>query len=561
MNRLASSSQTVHAVSFAVRNGYDLNGNRTHIVYPGGLAVSYAYDAENRLAGVSVRHAGGAESFALGYDGAGRLTSLAYPNGIAAAFGYDAESRLTSFDHGGLVAHTLFRDARGFKTGEDIVAGLAPDCTNALSQTRTHNDADQLTAAGAESYTYDENGCLTLAAGAAYGWDYDNRLVQVGDATYLYDATGVRVGRAGNGTTNYFAADYGSPLKQPLAEADALGRVTRCYVWSPLGLLAHYDLNPESGAVLAARYYHANEQGSTLALSNGRGMITDRFAYSAHGQLLGRAGVTRTPYRWLGGFAVRAEVSGLYYMRNRHYSADMRRFISADPSGLDGGPNLYAYCLGNPLAYVDPLGLGGYDQYQSTLSADTRSYSSFYSDGFWESGDSPDSRALTHVDSLLPSGAIGTSLGDSMAESMMINTFTAPAFSIVTEAVGTWVGGLFGNSVAESGTSILRVRHYGDISGIEADMAIIPSSVARGANTGLAGVHVEVAPFGNVSGASDALGSIKTTAYVEFNAPQSMIPTYGVGSRNTAMIPTQTPLSLQNLNPTFVQPKPWWKLW
>jgi hypothetical protein len=44
-------------------------------------------------------------------------------------------------------------------------------------------------------------------------------------------------------------------------------------------------------------------------------------------------------------------------MLNRTYSADMRRFISTDPSGIDGGVNLYAYGNLNPLFFVDPYGL------------------------------------------------------------------------------------------------------------------------------------------------------------------------------------------------------------
>jgi uncharacterized protein RhaS with RHS repeats len=35
------------------------------------------------------------------------------------------------------------------------------------------------------------------------------------------------------------------------------------------------------------------------------------------------------------------------------------RFVSEDPSGFNGGLNLYAYVGGNPLGYVDPSGLSG----------------------------------------------------------------------------------------------------------------------------------------------------------------------------------------------------------
>ena len=51
------------------------------------------------------------------------------------------------------------------------------------------------------------------------------------------------------------------------------------------------------------------------------------------------------------------EESGLYYNFHRYYSPVIGRYISADPVGLFGGINLYAYVGGNPLNSVDPNGL------------------------------------------------------------------------------------------------------------------------------------------------------------------------------------------------------------
>jgi len=44
-------------------------------------------------------------------------------------------------------------------------------------------------------------------------------------------------------------------------------------------------------------------------------------------------------------------------MRARYYQVASQRFVSEDPSGFNGGLNLYAYVGGNPLRYVDPDGL------------------------------------------------------------------------------------------------------------------------------------------------------------------------------------------------------------
>ena len=46
----------------------------------------------------------------------------------------------------------------------------------------------------------------------------------------------------------------------------------------------------------------------------------------------------------------------MIYYRARYYDPQVGRFTQADPVGLEGGVNLYAYAGGNPTNFVDPLG-------------------------------------------------------------------------------------------------------------------------------------------------------------------------------------------------------------
>ncbi|MEK3789134.1 polymorphic toxin-type HINT domain-containing protein [Paenibacillus sp. FSL K6-1230] len=78
-------------------------------------------------------------------------------------------------------------------------------------------------------------------------------------------------------------------------------------------------------------------------------------------KLIEHKGATEQPFRYNGRDGVMTDANGLYHMRARYYSPDIKRFINRDVvTGTISDTqtlNRYAYVNGNPISYIDPFGL------------------------------------------------------------------------------------------------------------------------------------------------------------------------------------------------------------
>lgn len=108
--------------------------------------------------------------------------------------------------------------------------------------------------------------------------------------------------------------------------------------------------------------YRKNLPGDIIAVYQGSTKVAE-YAYDAYGKctvILNTAGIaTINPFRYRSYYFDRE--TGLLLVSTRYYDPETGRFISPDDiSYLDpetiGGLNLYAYCLNNPVMYVDPTG-------------------------------------------------------------------------------------------------------------------------------------------------------------------------------------------------------------
>ena len=206
-----------------------------------------------------------------------------------------------------------------------------------------------------ESITYDAEGNPTSYRGHTMTWSrnrltsayYNNQTI-----SYTYDANGLRTGK-NTGYDEYTYYYSGTKLIKINYgyNNDAYfyyGADGRPYAINYSGILYYYILNL---------------QGDVVGLCDENGNVVVYYAYDAWGKVTIRSASNTylanfNPLRYRGYFY--DQETGLYYLHNRYYDPETGRFISADAYLVAGNhinsTNMFAYCLNNPVMYVDPSG-------------------------------------------------------------------------------------------------------------------------------------------------------------------------------------------------------------
>ena len=324
---------------------YDVLSRRLSMRANAQQPVTYSYDANSQLSQV----AQGVINGVLTHDALGRRTQLQRSNGVTTTYAYDSASRLAGLTH-----------AKGATVLESLAYGLdqadnktqvtqAQQTATALppAVTAAYDAANQQAQFAGATLAYDANGNLTNDGTNTYVWDARDRLIGISGgttATLSYDALNRRMAKIINGATTTYLYDGADVV----TEAGATNA-------SYLGTL-NIDEPIVRQMPSGNEYYHTDDLGSTIALSDDTGAITTRYTYGPFGSTT-ITGTSTNPFQFTGR---ENDGTGLYYYRARYYSPSRSRFLSEDPLGFDAGdPNLYAYVFNNPANLVDPSGEAG----------------------------------------------------------------------------------------------------------------------------------------------------------------------------------------------------------
>jgi RHS repeat-associated protein len=319
------------------------NDRRLKSIANSGAARSFQYTTtpENLISEIAETPGAGnplpAKTWDYAYDSADRLLSASA--GVSPQYGY------------------TYDDA------DNITAQEGPDGSTSAA----FNNLNQITRLDRRTFVYDANGNLMHDGEREYKWDAEDRLIGIADrprpvritpegpqeaiigrprpgpaTTFRYDGLGRRIAIVTNGVeTRYLWCG------QELCQArNATDLISRRYL--PEG-----EVIAVSGTLL---YYGQDQLGSVrdvLAVQNGSRVAA--FDYDPYGNSTQTSGRVSTDFRYAGMFFDQKD--GLYLTQYRAYAPKTGRWLSRDPTGEEGGINLYSYVNSNPTSLEDPSGL------------------------------------------------------------------------------------------------------------------------------------------------------------------------------------------------------------
>ena len=257
------------------------------------------------------------------------------------------------------------------------------DDTVISTETFTYDSAGNITDAPDLCFEYDTNNRLTKFCNNTVSYDLDgnmlsngflyctydsaNRLVYASGQNYTYNAEDVRIRNLCIEEDTTYTYDTNTKLSRLLYKTT--NGIPTKYVYGR-GLIGE-EING------TFKTYHFDCRGSTIAITDASGNITDTFAYDTYGKLISKTGTSKVIFGYNGRDGVVTDDNGLIYMRARYYSPEMKRFINADiVAGEISNAvtlNRFAYANGNPVSFVDPFGLSP----ERTLSSENSSLESY----------------------------------------------------------------------------------------------------------------------------------------------------------------------------------------
>lgn len=339
---------------------FTYTSNQTVIAGSNGITITYNLNSFGEVAEYKLQNGENNKDYSYTYDSDGNITTISLNGSLQQTFTYNSSNELIRVDDAVINKSVTYDydyvgNITSVKTYIYTTGTLGTPLT---TQNYTYNSQNQRT-----DLSYDANGNLTSLNGYTFGWT--NRRLTSATSTdnsisYTYNHAGIRTSKTVNRITTYYKVDESNNVVKQYELVDGVETNVIEFVYDSNNSPIYFTYNN------ATYYYEKNMQGDIVGILDANGNIVVKYTHDIWGKLVSTTGTLAdtlgviNPLRYRGYYY--DTETNLYYLQSRYYSPDLMRFISQDDPVLSNdqgqplGSNLYAYCLNNPVMYVDPSG-------------------------------------------------------------------------------------------------------------------------------------------------------------------------------------------------------------